>query len=322
MNRLLAIVGPTGVGKSRLALSLARAFGGEIVSADSRQVYRYMDIGTAKPTKEEQALVPHHLIDVISPNEKFSLAQYQQLAYKAIEDIEKRGKLAILVGGSGLYVWAVLDGWRIPEVAPDLKLRRSLEEKAGRVGKEELYQELARVDPVAAQRIDPANIRRIIRALEVYKSAEVPFSRLQLKTKPLFNTLIIGLTTDRAGLYRRIDLRVDEMMRLGLVDEVKGLLDNGYDFSLPAMSGIGYKQIGMYLRGELMLAKAVQQIKFETHRLVRHQYSWFRLKDDRIGWFDIEGDVGLPINALVTEFLRGDDELRQGAGCRQRFCAG
>ena len=171
MNRLLAVVGPTGIGKSRLALHLAQAFGGEIVSADSRQLYRYMDIGTAKPTREELSLVPHRLINIVNPDEDFSLAQYQQLAYEAIADIQKRDRLAILVGGSGLYVWAVLEGWKIPRVAPDLKLRRSLEG----VEKKELYAELTKVDPVTAQRIDPGNVRRIIRALEVYKGAEVPF---------------------------------------------------------------------------------------------------------------------------------------------------
>jgi tRNA dimethylallyltransferase len=302
MSRLLAVVGPTGVGKSRLALGLAQAFDGEIVSADSRQVYRYMDIGTAKPTKKELSLIPHHLINIINPDEDFGLAQYQQLAYEAIADIQKRDKLSILVGGSGLYVWAVLDGWKIPKVAPDPELRRSLE----RVGKEELYAELAQVDPVAAQRIDPGNVRRIIRALEVHRGAKVPFSQLQLKTKPLYETLIIGLTADRAELYRRIDLRVDEMIKLGLVDEVKGLLNKGYDFSLPAMAGIGYRQIGMHLKGELTLASAIQQIKFETHRLVRHQYSWFRLKDDRIRWFDIEKEMDSQIKALVTSFIGGN----------------
>jgi tRNA dimethylallyltransferase len=302
MNRLLAVVGPTGVGKSQLALSLAQTFDGEIVSADSRQLYRYMDIGTAKPSQQELALIRHHLIDIISPDEDFSLAQYQNLAYKAIADIQKRGKRAILVGGSGLYLWAVLEGWKIPKVAPDRKLRRSLE----RVGRNELYQELAKVDPVAAQRIDPSNIRRIIRALEVYRGTEVPFSQLQLKTKPLSNVLIIGLTVDRAELYRRIDLRVDEMIRLGLVDEVKELLDKGYNFNLPAMSGIGYKQIGLHLRGELTLAAAIQQIKFETHRFVRHQYSWFRRKDDRIRWFDIEKEMDSQIKTLVTSFIGGN----------------
>jgi len=299
MNRLLAIVGPTGTGKSRLAIRLAQAFDGEIVSADSRQVYRYMDIGTAKPSKEEQALVPHHLIDMVNPDEDFSLAQYQGLAYRAIEDIKQRGKRAILAGGSGLYVWAVLEGWMIPKVAPDLRLRQRLE----MVERDELYRELAQIDPVAAQRIDPRNVRRIIRAIEVYRQTKVPFSQLQLKTKTQFDSLIIGLTADRGELYRRIDLRVDEMIKAGLVDEVKGLIDRGYNLSLPAMSGIGYKQIAMYLRGELTLPLAIQQIKFETHRLARHQYSWFRLKDDRIRWFDIKGDVDLPIAAQVGKFI-------------------
>jgi len=313
MNRLLAVVGPTGVGKSRLALHLAQAFDGEIVSADSRQVYRHMDIGTAKPTKKELSLVPHHMIDIVNPDEDFSLAQYQQLAYRAISDIQQRGKLAILAGGSGLYVWAVLEGWKIPKVAPDLKLRRSLEG----VGKEELYQELAKVDPVAAQRIDPRNVRRVIRALEVYRDAKAPFSRLQLKAKALSYTLIVGLTADRAELYQRIDLRVDEMIERGLVDEVKGLADRGYDFSLPAMSGIGYRQIGMHLKGELTIDAAIQQIKFETHRLVRHQYSWFRLKDDRIRWFGIEKGMDSRVKTLVTRFIGGNYEFHQAAGVRK-----
>ena len=303
MNRLLAVVGPTGVGKSRLALRLAQALDGEVVSADSRQVYRYMDIGTAKPTPQEQALVPHHLIDIVNPDEDFSLAQYQQLAYKAIADINQRQKLALLVGGSGLYVWSVLDGWSIPAVAPDPEFRRSLEEKAAGGGEDELYQELARLDPVAAQRIDPRNVRRTIRALEVHRNAEAPISRLQGKSAPSFQTLIIGLTAERTELYRLIDLRVDEMIKRGLVDEVKQLLDKGYDASLPSMSSIGYKQITMFLKGKLPLADAVQQTKFETHRLVRHQYSWFRLKDDRIGWFDIQRDKETKIlNRLKKDY--------------------
>jgi len=306
MNRLLAIAGPTAVGKSRLALHLAEALEGEIVNADSRQVYRYMDIGTAKPSREEQALVSHHLIDIVNPDEDFSLAQYQQLAYRAIEDIQQRKKLSILVGGSGLYLWSVVDGWRIPGVAPDPGFRHNLEEKVAKTGKDELYRELARVDPVAAQRIDPRNVRRMIRALEVYREAKTPFSQLQLKTKPAFDTLIIGLTANRAELYNMIDFRVDEMVRRGLVDEVKGLLDRGYSFTLPAMSGIGYKQIGMHLRGELTLAAAVEKIKFETHRFARHQYSWFRLKDDRINWFDIQGDMDLQVIALVSKFIGGE----------------
>ena len=304
MNRLVAIVGPTGVGKSRLALHLAQTFNGEIVSADSRQVYRHMNIGTAKPIPQELSLVPHHLIDIINPDEGFSLAQYQQLAYKAIEDIQRRNKLALLVGGSGLYVWSVVEGWGVPQVPSDPEFRHSLERKAIEVGKDKLYQELMQVDPVAAQRIDPRNVRRIIRALEVYRNTETPFSQLQYKQAPLFGILIMGLTADRAELYRRIDLRVDEMIEQGLVAEVKKLVDMGYAFNLPAMSGIGYKQIGMFLRGELTLAAATQQIKFETHRFIRHQYSWFRLKDNRIRWFDIQNRVEPEITALVAKFIK------------------
>ena len=307
MNRLLAIVGPTGVGKSRLALRLAQTFNGEIVSADSRQVYHYMDIGTAKPSRQELSLVPHHLINIVNPDEDFSLAQYQQLAYRAIDDIGQRHKLALLVGGSGLYTWSVLEGWGIPQVPPDRKFRHSLEEKAVRVGTDELYHQLMKVDPVAALRIDRRNVRRIIRALEVYRGTETAFSRLQYKPAPPFNTLIIGLTTDRTELYRRIDLRVDRMIEQGLVEEVEKLANMGYNFNLPAMSGIGYKQIGMFLKGELTLAAAIQQIKFETHRFVRHQYTWFQLKDDRIKWFDIQSEVESEITTPLAKFISGSN---------------
>ncbi len=304
MNHLVAIVGPTGVGKSRLAFRLAQTFDGEIVSADSRQVYRHMDIGTAKPARQELSLVPHHLINIVNPDEGFSLAQYQRLAYRVINDIQQRNKLALLVGGSGLYVWSVLEGWGIPQVPPDPEFRRNLEKKAAEVGKDELYHELTKVDPIAAQRINRRNVRRVIRALEVHRGTETTFSRLQHKQAPPFNILIIGLTADRAELYRRIDLRVDEMIGQGLVTEVEKLVNMGYNFNLPAMSGIGYKQIGMFLKGELTLAAAIQQIKFETHRFVRHQYAWFRLKDDRIKWFDIQGKVESEITSLAARFMR------------------
>ena len=304
MNHLVAIVGPTGIGKSQLALRLAQTFAGEIVSADSRQVYRHMDVGTAKPSREELSLVPHHLINILNPDEDFSLAQYQELAYRTIGDIHQRNKLPILVGGSGMYVWSVLEGWGIPRVPPDLEFRHSLEEKAAKVGKDELYQELEEIDPVAVQRIDRRNVRRTIRALEVHRGTETPFSQLQYKKAPPFNTLIIGLTADRAELYRRIDLRVDEMIKQGLVAEVEKLMNMGYDFNLPAMSGIGYKQISTFLNGELTLAAAIQQIKFETHRFVRHQYNWFQLKDDRIQWFDTRSKLDSEITMLLARFTR------------------
>jgi tRNA dimethylallyltransferase len=303
MNPLVAIVGPTATGKSALAFKLAHEFDGEIVSADSRLVYRYMDIGTAKPGREELLAVPHHLVDINNPDQDFSLARYQQLAYQAIEDIQRRGRLPLLVGGSGLYVWAVLEGWAIPEVKPDPELRQRLEEKATEGGADELYQQLIDVDPAAAQSIDPRNVRRVIRALEVTKKAGTPFSQLQGKKAPSFKTLIIGLTAERAELYRRIDLRVDDMIERGLVDEVRELLDTGYGPELPAMSGIGYKQIVIYLRGELTLEQAVHQIKTGTHRLVRRQYNWFSLKDKRIHWYDIQKDFEPEVMELVAGFI-------------------
>ena len=301
MNHLVAIVGPTGVGKSRLALHLAQTYNGEIVSADSRQVYWHMDIGTAKPVPEELSLVPHHLINILNPDEDFSLAQYQAMAYRAIRDIQQRQKLPLLVGGSGLYIWATLEGWQIPPVPPDPELRKSLEKKAADSGAGELYRELTRVAPAAARKIDPRNVRRVIRALEVSRKTKAPVSRYQGREAPDFKTFIIGLTADRAELYRRIDLRVERMIERGLVAEVEKLWNMGYHFNLPAMSGIGYRQIGMFLRGEVTLEAAIAQIKFETHRFVRHQYAWFRLKDRRIQWFEMPGPADAEIEEALTQ---------------------
>lgn len=309
MSYLVAIVGPTAVGKSRLAIHLAQNLDGEIVSADSRQVYRYMDIGTAKPSLEERALVPHHLIDVVDPDEDFSLALYQEMAYRSLEDIQRRGRLALLVGGSGLYVRAVIGGLRIPQVPPDAELRRSLEEKAATEGYMALYEELKELDADAAKNIDPRNIRRLIRAIEVCHLSGVPFSQLQ-RSSPSFRTLVIGLTTERAELYRRIDSRVDNMMEQGLVEEVEALLERGYSLDLPSMSGLGYKQIGQYLWGEVKLPEAVQQIKYETHRFARHQYAWFRLKDEGIHWFDVRNGIEESVGKLVQWFVEKGNEIR------------
>jgi tRNA dimethylallyltransferase len=300
MISLLAIVGPTAIGKSSLALELGRTFGGEIINADSRQVYRYMDIGTAKPTPEEQAAVPHHLIDIVNPDQDFNLALYQNEAREAVKDIQTRGKLPILVGGSGLYVWAFLEGWRIPAVPPDYDMRQELEARAQSEGIESLYEELKQLDTYAAEYIDPNNIRRVIRAIEVSRQGK-PFSRLQDK-EPFVNSLVIGLTTDRDDLYRRIDARVDIMMEKGLLTEVEGLVKMGYGFDLPSMSGLGYKQIGMYLQGKTDLPAAIQQIKYNTHRFARHQYNWFRLKDERIHWFDIRKEINQAVNDLIERF--------------------
>jgi len=286
---VIAIVGPTAVGKSELALHLAQYFPIEIINADSRQVYRYMDIGTNKPSPAERESVPHHLIDVVEPDQDFSLAMYHQLAIETLKDIKQKGKLPLLVGGSGLYVWSLVEGWKIPQVPPDRKRRSQLEARAKQQGSQNLYQELQDIDHIAAAKINPSNIRRIIRALEIYHATGQRPSQLQRKEAPDFPILLIGLTRERSQLYRRIDWRVDNMIRMGLVKEVENLLEKGYSLSLPSMSGIGYRQIGQFLQGEMTLPQAIDKIKYETHRLARHQYAWFRLGDSRIHWFDSSG---------------------------------
>jgi tRNA dimethylallyltransferase len=303
MNRLIAIVGPTGIGKSRLAIRLAGIFQGEIVSADSRQVYRFMDIGTAKPTPREMATIPHHLIDIINPDEEFSLALFQQLANKAINDIQRRGRIPFLVGGTGLYVRAVLEGWQIPAILPDRDFRYNIEKKISEQSIDEIYQELVIADPDAAAKIDRRNVRRMIRALEVHAKAGKAFSQLGGKVAPDFIPYIIGLTAERSELYRRVDRRVDEMVERGLISEVENLLKSGYDLSLPAMSGIGYRQIGQYLKGEMTPAEAIQKIKTETHRFIRHQYAWFRLTDETIHWYDADEWDKQNIEKAIEDFL-------------------
>jgi tRNA dimethylallyltransferase len=283
---LLVLVGPTAVGKTALSLKLATQFNGEIISADSRLFYRGMDIGTAKPAAAEQAIAPHHLIDICAPDETVTLGQYQKLAYDTITAVQARGHLPILVGGTGQYVMAVTEGWGIPKVPPQPELRTELE----KLGGEELARWLALLDPIAAAKIDPRNVRRVVRALEVTLVNGRAISEQQRKTPPPYDICIIGLQRQREVLYERIDARVDAMMAAGLVAEVEGLRQAGYGQQLPAMSGLGYRQIWDYLVDDMELAEAVERIKFETHRFARQQATWFRQGDERIHWFDL-GDV-------------------------------
>jgi len=298
---LLTIVGPTAAGKTTLAIHLAQRFNGEIVSADSRLFYRGMDIGTAKPSMAERALVPHHLIDLCAPDETLSLGQYQRLACQTIDAIQTRGRLPILAGGTGQYVWAVVEGWGIPEVAPRPALRAALEE----LGQDTLAAWLVALDPVAAARIEPRNVRRVVRALEVTLVTGRRISDLQRKTPPPYDIYILGLAVDRPTLYRRIDARVDAMMAAGLLDEVAGLLAAGYGAELPPMSGLGYRQLLAYLAGKSSLEEAVERIKFETHRFARQQATWFRRDDPRIMWFDLdEDDQAMEAVAYVEDWLK------------------
>jgi tRNA dimethylallyltransferase len=282
MSNLVVIVGPTAVGKTALAIELARRFDGEIVSADSRQIYRGMDIGTAKPTRQEQVLAPHHLIDIVAPDEPYTLANYQAQAYAAIDAILARGRQPFLVGGTGLYVRAVVEGLCIPRVPPNKELRAQLALEDGAA----LYERLRALDPDAAARIDPHNVRRTIRALEVCLTTGKKFSDLGQTLPPPYLITQIGLTLPRPQLYARIDARVERMMADGLVAEVEALVAQGYGWELPSMSGLGYREIGEYLRGEVSLGEAVANIKRNTRDFVRRQYAWFRLKDEHIHWFE------------------------------------
>lgn len=302
MNKLLVILGPTAVGKTTLSLQLAAKFGGEIISADSRLFYRGMDIGTAKPSLAEQSIVPHHLLDICEPDQTVTLGQYQRHAYASIDQILARGQLPIMVGGTGQYIMAVVEGWGIPEVPPQPALRDSL----GHLGEEELSRWLRTLDANAAANIDPRNVRRIIRALEVTLVTGIPITDLQRKSPPAYDICIIGLNRTRELLYMRIDQRVDNMMADGLLEEVISLKDAGYGRSLPSMSGLGYRQIMAHLAGELSLKEAVEKTKFDTHRFARQQKTWFKQDDPRIHWFD-PGENGTEeaVTKLARQWLEG-----------------
>ena len=297
---LLVIVGPTAVGKTALSLEVAERFDGEIVSADSRLVYRGMDVGTAKPAAAEQARVPHHLIDVRDPDETLTLGEYQEMAYAAIDAVHARGRLPILVGGTGQYVKAVVEGWGIPRVPPHPRLRRALRA----LDRDVLHRWLRALDPEAAERIHPNNVRRSVRALEVTLVSGRPISHLQRKSPPPYDICIVGLDAGRETLYRRIDERVERMIEQGLLREVKELAEAGFGRKLPAMSGLGYRQLWDYLKGELTLEEAVERIKYETHRFVRHQYNWFKPDDPAIHWFNVtEEGLVERVAALVRGWL-------------------
>ncbi|MDQ5823333.1 MAG: tRNA (adenosine(37)-N6)-dimethylallyltransferase MiaA [Chloroflexota bacterium] len=300
---LLAITGPTASGKSALALALAEELGAEIVTADSRQVYKLMDIGTEKPSLEEQARVPHHMIDLVYPDEPYTLALYQREAYATINDVLNRGKLPILAGGTPLYVNAVLEGWTIPEVEPDLVLRGRLEAEAEAHGPQMLHRRLAQLDADAAAGILPSNTRRIVRALEVIERTGRPISAQQDKVPPPYRILSIVLHCQRPELYRRIDSRVDRQIERGLVGEVAGLHARGYGFDLPSMSGIGYRQIGEYLMGRATLEQAAQRMKWDTHAFARHQGNWFRRARTAVQLDVTEADPLPQVRQVVRSFL-------------------
>ena len=279
------VVGPTAVGKTAAAVALARRFGGEIVNADSRLLYRGLDIGTAKPTVDERGGVPHHLIDVLGPAEDLSLANYQDLALAAIRAVHARDRLPFLVGGTPLYVNATVEGWRIPRVPPNPALRADLEAEAADHGLPALAARLSAVDPAAAAR-SGTNLRRVIRALEVYDATGVPMSAQEGKGPAPFSALELALTMPREDLHRRIGARTAELVRRGLVDEVRALLAGGLSPDAPSLGAIGYRQLLPHLRGDESLAEAVARIETDTRRYVRHQETWLR-RNPRLHRLDV-----------------------------------
>jgi tRNA dimethylallyltransferase len=284
---VVALVGPTASGKSDLALSLAGNLPIEIVNADSRQVYRYMNIGTGKPSAQDRALVAHHLFDVVNPDEGFSLAEYLRHARAAVANIAERGLLPVVVGGSGQYVWSLIEGWQVPEVPPDPAFRARMEHYAAQQGCAALHEQLASFDAEAARAISPTNVRRVIRALELHRATGIPPTQLRQRRAHLGGRrLVIGLSLERAYLHSRIDVRIDTMVRTGFAAEVRALLSMGYDASLPSMSSIGYREMADYVTSAIDLDTAVERIRHETRRLVRRQHAWFRPNDERIMWVD------------------------------------
>ena len=286
---LIVIVGPTAVGKTAASIALAKRFGGEIVSSDSRLLYRGMDIGTAKPTMAERGDIPHHLVDVAEPDENWSLALYQREAYRVIDDILARDKLPFLVGGTGQYVRSIIEGWQIPPQKPDYDLRDALNRWADEIGAEALYERLKAIDADAAANIDYRNIRRVVRALEVIFKTGERFSDLRRKQQCPYRPIILGIERPREVLYERIDQRIEIMLAQGWVDEVKALLAKGYPPEMPTFSAIGYGEIIQYLQGGITYDEAVMLMKRNTRTFVRRQANWFKPDDPRITWFPADG---------------------------------
>jgi len=285
------LVGPSGAGKSDLTVALALRLGGEIVSADSRLLYRGFDIGTDKPSSSVRSRVQHHLIDVTDPDKPWSLAEYQAAAQQSIAEIQARGRLPLCVGGTGQYVFALLEGWDIPPAAPSPELRLRLEERAAAEGLAALTDELARLDPSAAAGIDARNPRRVIRALEVVLSTGKPFSAQRTRREVPFRSFLIGLNRPRPELYSLADARIDRMFQTGWVEEVRGLLRKGYSPSLPAFSALGYGSIVRHLQGDLTLDECVAEIRRATRILIRRQANWFRPGDAQIHWLTAGPDM-------------------------------
>lgn len=299
------MVGPTGLGKSALAVDLALEFGGEVINADSRLFYRGFDIGTAKPDLVQRRGVPHHLIDILGPGESFSLAEFLGAAGQQVADIGGRGRLPVLVGGTGQYVWGLLEGWEVPKALPDGRLRRELEAELAEKGVGSLHARLQHADARAAAAVDPKNPRRVIRALERAAAGLGGWEEPKKAAEQPYDAFVIGVTMPRAEHYARLDARIDAMVAAGWVEEVRGLVGRGVPLESPAMSSIGYRELAAHLRGELALDAAVAAAKKATRRLVRHQYNWFKLGDGRITWLQAGPAAAQEASGHVRRWLTG-----------------
>lgn len=288
-QNLLVIVGPTAIGKTAVSIDVAKKLNGEIISADSMQIYKYMDIGTAKIKKEEMEGIPHYLIDVVYPDEEFTVADFKHHAEKYIKQINDNKKVPIVVGGSGLYLNSIVYELKFAKIKKNEEFRLKCEELANLYGIEYLFNKLCQVDPITASNISPNDMKRIIRALEVYHETGKPMSYFNKDFREKtdkYNLVMIGINTDRATLYSRIEKRVDMMIQEGLIEEVQNLLNMGYSRELTSMQAIGYKEIISYLYGEIDLQEAIRILKRNTRRFAKRQLTWFK-RDDRIKWIDI-----------------------------------
>ncbi|ACV62958.1 tRNA delta(2)-isopentenylpyrophosphate transferase [Desulfofarcimen acetoxidans DSM 771] len=301
---LIVIVGPTAVGKTECGVLLAKTINGEIVSADSMQIYRYMDIGTAKPTIEEMCGIPHYMLDIINPDEEYSVALYQEAAENYIRDIFNRGSSPILVGGTGLYVRSITDHYNFSRAEINWEYRAKLNQSADLRGNEYIHNLLKTVDPLAAEKIHCNDRKRIIRALEVFDQTGRPISSYHDRdtfTKPKYKLHIFGLIMERSQLYRRIEIRIDKMMEQGFLKEVRGLLDRGYSSQLTSMKSLGYKELGAYLNGNMSLEEAVEMLKRNTRRFAKRQLTWFK-RDNKITWLDISRQPAM--DDIVQEIIK------------------
>jgi len=302
------IVGPTAAGKTALSLELAESLAAEIVSMDSRLLYRGMDVGTAKPTVEERRRVPHHLIDVADPDQTWSLAAYCEAADQAIHAVQARGVLPLLVGGTGQYYRAMVEGWQPPRATRSDAFRSRMAEYVNEHGTQALHQELERIDPMSAKRIDARNVRRVVRALEIFHLTGKTASAQRHKRPPEYPLLVMGVSLPRAELYERIDMRIDHMLQAGWVGEVRSLLEKGYSPRLPSFSAIGYREIARHVAGEMELDQAQIQIQRSSRQFVRRQSNWFKPGDASIMWFDNRSGVADEMRHAINQWRSRIDE--------------